>query len=144
MAWDITALGMPSANLPFETGLIDQHFELKGHWLDKGRIRADDLSLLSSPIGLNKKKCLGTLVFASATQLTQEQRDQLLSIAREVTSACELGMHAGATSPNEHVVVVRMLSDLVEPTMFDIRKIWLAWRSKFWGLEPVMPRIWAL
>ena len=144
MAWDVTALGMPSADLPFESGLIEQHFELKGHWLDKGRIRADDQSLLNSPIGLDQKKCLATLVFASATNLNQQERDQLLFLAREVTASCALGMHAGATSPNEHIVVVRMLSDLVEPTMNDIRRIWLSWRSELWGLNPVMPRIWAL
>ena len=147
IAWDITALGMPSANLPFQTGLIEQHFELKDHWLDKGRIRAEDLNLLNSPLGLNAKKCLSTLVFASATQKNQEQINQLLELARGVLLSEQEGMQtvqAGVTSPNPNIVVVRMLSDLVEPSMQLMRGIWLSWRSNVWGLESVMPRIWSL
>jgi len=146
IAWDITALGMPSAQLPFETGVIDQHFELSDYWLDKGRIDAQDLVLLGSPIGLNGKKCLATLVFASATVLSPLQIDQLLELARNELNSIEvkLQIQSGATSPNSRIVVVRMLSDLVEPSMLMLRKVWLAWRSTVWGLSPVMPRIWAL
>jgi len=147
IAWDITALGMPSANLPFETGLIEQHFELKDHWLDKGRIAAEDLNLLSSPLGLNSRKCLSTMIFASASQQSQVQINNLLELAREVLSTDRTGMQtvqAGATSPNANIVVVRMLSDLVEPSMQLMQSIWLSWRSNVWGLESVMPRIWSL
>lgn len=144
IAWDITALGMPSANLPFESGLIEQHFELTGQWLDKGIIRAADLSLLNSPIGLNGKKCLGTLIFASARPLNQPQINTLLELSRAVITSSESSLQAGATSPNSRIVVVRMLSDLVEPSMKEMRKIWLRWRSVVWGLSATPPRIWAL
>ena len=144
IAWDITALGMPSANLPFEVDQIEQHFELKGHWLDRGRIQASDLDLLNSPVGLNARKCLSTMVFASARALSAERVGQILELARSALPANSLEIQAGATSPNAHIVVVRMLSDLVEPSMHLMRRIWLAWRSELWSLQPVMPRIWAL
>ena len=144
IAWDITALGMPSANLPFEMGLIEQHFELKGHWLDRGRINAEDLGLLRSPLGLNGKKCVSTLVFASARALTQSESSRLLALAREALAPSSVQVQAGVTSPNEHIVVLRMLTDLVEPSMHLMRRVWLSWRSTVWGLPAVMPRIWAL
>jgi len=144
IAWDVTALGMPSAKLPFINGLIEQHFEIKGHWLDKGSIKANDMKLLNSPLGLNARKCLATLVFASAKALGDEQRNKILELAREVIQVEGPNIQVGATSPGPNVIVVRALSDLVEPSMKLLRSIWLEWRSQLWGLSPVMPRIWAL
>jgi len=144
IAWDVTALGMPSANLPFTKGLIEQHFELKRHWLDKGVIKADDHILLNSPLGLNRKKCLATLVFASAMPMSDAKRNRILDLTRNVISLNETPNLVGATSPGSRVIVVRALSDLVEPSMRLMRKIWLEWRSQIWSLDSVMPRIWAL
>jgi len=156
IAWDITALGMPSADLPFKSGDFTQHFEIKDRWLDRGLIRGDDRDLLQSPLGLNGRKSISTLVFASALAMTSSRRDQLLEIARSViaTKCAEgqssktipgyLEMQVGATSPNAHVIVVRMLSGLVEPSMHLCRNIWLAWRSNIWGLKKVKPRIWSM
>ena len=32
IAWDITALGLPTASLPFEQGQLQQHMEIKNTW----------------------------------------------------------------------------------------------------------------
>ena len=144
IALDVTALGMPSANFPFKKGLIEQHFELKGHWLDKGVIKADDHMLMNSPIGLNNKKCLATLIFAFAVPMNDAKRNRILDLTRDVIALNDAPIQVGATSPGSNVIVVRALSDLVEPSMRLMRKIWLQWRSQIWSLDPVMPRLWAL
>jgi urease accessory protein len=144
IAWDITALGMPSSNLPFHSGKIEQHFELRDHWLDKGVIHANDSLLMDSPIGLGGKKCLSTLMYAHAQSMSDQIRESILELTRSVITQHEAPILVGATSPNAHTVVVRALSDLVEPSMDLLKKIWLAWRSELWGMAPTMPRIWAL
>ena len=52
VGWDITALGLPHAQLPFERGSFLQHIELPGTWLERGRIDAADTRLLNGPLGL--------------------------------------------------------------------------------------------
>lgn len=66
MGWDITALGLPSANQPFEQGSFCQHIELPGVWLERARIRADDLLLMNSPLGLAGQRCIATLFLSPA------------------------------------------------------------------------------
>jgi urease accessory protein len=144
IAWDITALGMPSSKLPFQSGQIEQHLELLGHWLDKGVIRANDSLLLDSPIGLGGKKCLSTLIYAHAQSMSDQKRESILELTRSVIAQHEVPFLVGATSPNAHIIVVRTLSDLVEPSMDLLREVWLAWRSELWRLTPSLPRIWAL
>jgi urease accessory protein len=144
IAWDITALGMPSSNLPFRSGKIEQHFELRGHWLDKGVIHANDTVLMDSPIGLGGKKCLSTLTYARAQSMSDQNRESILDLTRSVITRHGAPILVGATSPNAHTVVVRALSDLVEPSMELLKKIWLTWRSELWGMATSMPRIWAL
>lgn len=38
IGWDVTALGLPNANQPFERGTFLQHIEVPGTWLERGRI----------------------------------------------------------------------------------------------------------
>ncbi len=40
LGWDITALGLPAADLPFVQGSFAQHIEVPGVWLEQGRIAA--------------------------------------------------------------------------------------------------------
>ena len=42
MGWDVTALGLPHAGQPFETGRFVQHIEAPGRWLERGVIDAQD------------------------------------------------------------------------------------------------------
>ena len=55
------ALGLPAADQPFAEGCFTQHLEVPGVWLEQGRIAADDLRLLNSPLGLVTSACLATL-----------------------------------------------------------------------------------
>ncbi len=144
MAWDITALGLPNANLPFEHGQLQQHLEIKGVWLERGLIDAQDLRLLNGPLGLAGQRCMATLVFACGADLNRERRELALSLAREALGESVAGVQAGVTSPHPRVVVLRTLSPLVEPAQQLLRAVWAAWRRGLWQMGDTAPRIWAM
>ena len=125
LGWDVTALGLPGASLPFARGKFQQHLEVPGLWLERGLIDAADTRLLDSPLG-------------------REDRQSALDAAREVIDAHPLAATAGATSPNGRVVIVRALAPLVEPAMDLMQRVRGAWRKLFWQLPPTRPRIWAM
>ena len=143
IGWDVTALGLPSAGKPFEQGSFCQHIELPGVWLERARLRAEDLLLMNSPLGLAGQRCIGTLFFASGTKLDRQRRQLALDIAREVIEAHPLSSTAGATSPDAQVVVVRVLAPLVEPAMGLMKEVWKTWRRHFWEMSAPAPRIWS-
>jgi len=143
MGWDVTALGLPSANQPFEQGSFCQHIELPGVWLERARIRADDLLLMNSPLGLAGQRCIATLFFAAGSKLERQRRQLALDLARQVLEAHPLGAAAGATSPDAQVVVVRVLAPLVEPAMVLLKQVWKVWRQHFWNKDAPSPRIWS-
>jgi urease accessory protein len=144
IGWDICALGLPAANQPFTSGSLLQHLALGDRWLERGRIDARNDRLMDGPLGLAGRRCLATLWFACGEPITRDRRERALELAREVIGAHALALDAGATSPAEGVVVVRVLAPLVEPAMDLLRSIRAAWRPALWGLPGVAPRLWAL
>jgi urease accessory protein len=144
MGWDITALGLPNANLPFAQGQLQQHMEVAGVWLERGLLNAQDTRLMEGPLGLAKNRCMATLVFACGADLPRERRDLALSLARELTEAAPAGLVAGVTSPHPRVVVLRTLSPLVEPAQNLLREVWAAWRRGLWAMSDRPPRIWSM
>ncbi len=143
LAWDVTALGLPSAKHPFLEGRFSQHLEVPGIWLERGQLCAEDLRLMNSPLGLAGYRCMGTLFFVSGTPLARQRREQALEAVRSMIDAHPLQATAGATAVNPHVLVVRVLSPLVEPTMDLIKSLRARWRGVLWGLSETKPRIWA-
>jgi len=144
IGWDITALGLPHANQPFERGQLVQHLEMPGVWLERGRIDAADHRLMNSPLGLNGQRCTASMFFLAGSPLERQRRQQALDLAREVIERSALQATVGATSPNPQVVVVRALAPLVEPAMQLMQQVWAAWRGHFWNMPAVRPRIWAM
>ena len=144
MGWDVTALGLPHANQPFEQGRFTQHIEMPGHWLERAVIDAADHRLLHSPLGLAGHRCLASLFWVAGTPLDRTRRETALDAARAVIKRHALKTTAGATSPNGHVVVVRVLAAQVEPVMQLLRQIRSAWRAALWQLDATSPRIWAM
>jgi urease accessory protein len=143
IGWDVTALGLPNANQPFEHGSYLQHIEVPGVWLERGRIDAADHRLLQSPIGLGGHRCMASLFFVAGSPVARARRDALLAQARTLLEASPLFDSAGATSPHPEVVVLRVLAPVVEPAMQLLRQVWQAWRSELWQLPAATPRIWA-
>jgi urease accessory protein len=159
MAWDITALGLPTANQPFEQGQLLQHLEVKDAWLERGLIDGQDKRLLDGPVGLAGYRCMGTLILARGSAWDNATRDLALDLAREVinssTSAVATqptkgktevmaSVMAGVTAAHPQVIVLRALSALVEPTQQLLRRVWATWRKGVWHLGDTPPRIWAM
>ena len=153
IGWDVTAFGLPAANLPFDapatsspppTGQFSQHIELPGVWLERARIRATDALLLNSPLGLAGHRCIASLFLVTGTPLGRARRQLALDTARDVLTAHSLCATAGATSPSGQVVVVRVLAPMVEPALSLLKQVRSAWRAALWQLPGINPRIWAL
>ncbi|MEJ6020645.1 urease accessory protein UreD [Ramlibacter sp. PS4R-6] len=144
MGWDIAALGLPAAEQPFKQGLLLQHLELEGQWLERGRIDANDARLMDGPLGLAGRRCLATLFFASGSDIADARREQALELANEALAACDAVVSAGATAPGPRVIVVRVLADVVEPAMNLLKAIHAAWRPALWDQPAIASRLWAL
>lgn len=144
MGWDLCALGLPEAGQPFIAGSLLQSFSLGDQWLERGRIAAANTRLMDGPLGLAGRRCVATLFFATGEPLSRERREQALDLARQAIAAHPLAAYAGATSPADGVVVVRVLAPLVEPAMTLLRSIRDAWRPALWDLSSNAPRLWAL
>ena len=143
LGWDVTALGLPAAGKPFESGNFCQHLEVPGVWLERANIKAVDALLLDSPLGLDGHRCFATLFFVAGTKLGRERRQHALDAARQVIEMHPLSATAAATSPDGQVVLVRVLAPVVEPAMALLRAVWLAWRRELWHLGASSPRIWS-
>jgi urease accessory protein len=142
MAWDITALGLPHAQEPFSAGAFTQHMQWPGHWLERGTLRAEDHRLMNSPLGLAGRRCMGSLIFAAGTPLTRTQRERLIEATRKVLDEHPQGADCGITAPNDHMLVLRGLSDMVEPLMQLWQQVRAVWRAEQWQLPGTVPRIW--
>lgn len=143
MGWDITALGLPAANLPFEQGSFSQHIEVPGIWREQGRIDASDLRLLNGPLGLAGQRCMATLFFVSGRPIDRTRRERALDEVRALMDAHALRMSAGATSPHPQVLVIRVLAPLVEPALDLLKALRASWRTSLWDLSAAAPRVWS-
>ncbi len=150
IGWDITALGLPAAQLPFERGAFTQHLELQSPlgayspWLERGRIAADDTRLLRSPIGLARHTCLATLFFIAGRAISMPAKELFLSKSREMAELHSLKPTCGITSPHAQVIVLRALAHHTEEALDLCKQVRGAWRELAWGLPNVPPRIWAM
>jgi urease accessory protein len=144
IGWDVTALGLPEAGLPFDRGQFLQHIEMPGQWLERGRIDSADTRLMEGALGLAGRRCIGTLFLAAGSDLPRAKREQALALAREVIDADGLAQFAGATAPGPRVIAVRVLAPLVEPALSLLKGVRAAWRRSLWDLPATVPRSWAL
>ena len=144
IGWDITALGLPQAKLPFESGIFRQHIEVPGIWLERATLEASDQRLRNSPAGLNGNNCIASLFLVSGTPLDRNALENLLEATRGLIALHPSGAWAGVTSPNPNVVVVRMLAPLTEPASQLLRAVRDVWRQQRWQRAPCTPRLWAM
>lgn len=144
IAWDVTALGLPMADQHFDQGVLTQHLEWPGVFLEHGTIHAADKLLLDGSLGLAGQRCMATLILASGTPLSRGQREALQEGTHAFLHSSPDGVIAGVTAPNDHMLVLRGLAPVVEPLMQLWKAVWVNWRSQVWGLKGDMPRIWAM
>jgi urease accessory protein len=144
IGWDITALGLPQAALPFEHGSLLQHIEIKDAWLERASIDASDQRLLRSSLGLADHRCMGTLFFATGQAMPRKRRELLLDAVRSAIEGHALAPTSGATAPHPRVIALRTLGPLTEPVTDLLRKAWAALRRTAWQLDGSEPRIWSM
>jgi urease accessory protein len=142
IGWDVMALGLPAANLPFERGEVRQTLSLQDQWLEKATLRGDDAALMDGPLGLARQRCWGTLFFLSGTPIAAHRARDLLDKARECLNPSTHPL-TGMTQPSPCVLVLRTLSDYVEPTMQLLKSQRKIWRQHLWGLDTPDLRIWS-
>jgi urease accessory protein len=144
ITWDVTALGLPSSDMAFTQGHFQQHIEITGVWLERGNLRGEDTRWLNSPLGMAGQKCLASLVFASGSPIQTQRATQALEAARGVIESHPLRLQAGITFAHPQVIVLRVMSPLVEPSMDLLKKVWAVWRHTLWALPSTPPRIWSV
>lgn len=142
IGWDLLALGLPASGERFDRGRYAQQIELPGVWLERGVIDGEDTRLLDSPLGWAGHRTLATMWFAAGEPLAPARRDALLDAARVAAEGHALKRSSGATSPQPHCVVLRVLAPRVEPAMQLLVTVWQAWRQAAWSLPPCAPRVW--
>ena len=143
IGWDVTALGLPESQRPFDAGRFTQSIELPGRWLERGSIAAADEALLDSSLGWAGRRVLATMWLASGDSLDAARSDALLDAARSAASGHALALTTGTTSPQPGVIVVRALAARVEPAMELLQRIWRVWRPLAWGVAATAPRVWS-
>jgi urease accessory protein len=144
ITWDVTALGLPTSDQAFTQGHFQQHIEIPGVWLERGNILGSDTRWLNSPLGLAGQKCFANLVFACGSPIVAERVERALEAARLIMEANPLKLQAGITCAHPQVLVLRVMSPLVEPSMALLKQVWAAWRHALWQLPSEAPRIWSV
>ncbi len=144
LAWDVTALGLPSAGQPFTRGHFEQQLRIPGLWLEQAQIDANDQCLLNSPLGLGGLRCMGTLLLAAGSEITRERREALLGNVREVLLGAPEEVRVAATCPNGRMLVVRAMAPMVEPLMACLQLVWRDLRPAAWDIPGQVPRIWCV
>ena len=144
IAWDVTALGLHSSDQAFTQGHFQQHLEIPGVWLERGNVQGSDIRWLNSPLGLAGHKCFASLVFASGANIAPERVERSLDASRLIIEASPLKLQAGITCAHPQVMVLRVMSPLVEPTMDLLKQVWACWRHTLWQLPSEPPRIWSV
>ena len=164
IGWDVLALGLPESGQAFGAGVFRQELAWPGVWLERGTLDAADARLLHGPLGLDGHAVLATAWFASGKPLPAARREALLAAARPDAAPAaarpdtpppaarldtpppaarpEASLVAGATAPDERLVLLRVLARRVEPAMALLASVRAAWRAAAWGLAAQPPRIW--
>ncbi len=142
LAASVTPATVRDGLLCFAFGWAENMVQAGVSWIDSGLIDAEDQRLLNSPLGLNRHRCLATLLFASGDAITRARREQLLELARDLIDPHELQPSAAATAPNSKLVVLRVLAAQVEPALDLLRQVRSAWRQALWQLPGFSPRVW--
>lgn len=142
IGWDTLALGLPASGEAFDQGRLHQQIELPGCWLERMLVDGTDRRLLDGPVGWAGHGVLATIWFSRGVSIADADRQRLLDSAREAAAASELASLAGATSPNDRLVVLRVLSRRTEAAARLLAQVRAAWRQLAWQLSANPPRIW--
>jgi hypothetical protein len=66
--------------------------------------------------------------------IASDRAERALEAARGIIEANPLKLQAGITCAHPQVIVLRVMSPLVEPTMDLLKQVWATWRHALWQL----------
>jgi urease accessory protein len=169
IGWDVVCLGLPASGAPFaqpctpgdhqptkpHSGVLEQHLEVQGAWLEHAMLRASDTRLLQSPLGLGGRTVMATAwvtwgAWDDALQgqhgdasrlgqaLVDEARDMLGSLTSDSATTCI----AAITQVQRNVVVLRAVAHEVQDVWPLLRQVRGTWRRTLWSAQPNEPRVW--
>ncbi|KZY67003.1 MULTISPECIES: urease accessory protein UreD [unclassified Oleiphilus] len=141
IAWDMLSFGRPHGGYHFKSGSLDQLLQIKIDGklvLHEGFKTDDDLTILSSPVGMMGHLHMGSLFIVVPKKI--EHYVAWTEQARELLVNDET-LRMAATQRNG-VLMIRALSDDIEMLRNAFIKVWQGLRLAVLEQEPVMPRIW--
>lgn len=140
---DMLALGLPASGQAFDRGRHRQHLEIDGLWCERASIDAGDDRLLRSPLGWAGHDVLATAWVAAAEPFAPHELTALVESARESAGGGSLDPGAiGITSPDDRLVLLRVLARRAEPAFEALQRAWRAWRPLALGVAACAPRVW--
>jgi urease accessory protein len=142
LTWDVTALGLPLAAQPYESGRFEQHIEWPGRFLERGVVNAQDELLLNGDLGWPGIAAWQPDL-ASSSAMARHQREALLEGTQELLAKAAPAVLSGVTAPNENMLVLRCASPVVEPVMMLWKTVW-SFEKRTLGLQGGTPRIWSM
>ena len=142
IGFDALALGLPASGQAFDRGQHRQHLQIDGVWQDRATLAAADRRLLRSPLGWGGRSVLATAWVAAGEPFSPAELALLVDVARAAVGDSALATQAGVTSPDQRVVLLRVLSDRVEPAFALMQAAWRAWRPLALAREACSPRVW--
>lgn len=135
IGWEISCLGLPARNEPFDSGDLRLHLEL---WLDNVPLLIDRQRIIGAsesrtgPWGLAGHEAIGTLVVYPANRV-------LVELARStIAEQAELSV-----TLVDDVLMCRCVSNQAEHVRKTFIKMWQALRPPLLKCPAVLPRIWA-
>ncbi|SEQ53130.1 urease accessory protein [Amphritea atlantica] len=148
IGWEITSLGMPNQNLPFDSGNLSQTLQINrnGRVLLRERLQIDDRNrtLLGGSAGLRGYPVTGLMVAGPFT-LTDTQAsvpliETLIKQLRQLTGECDA---LAAVSLTGEFMTIRYLGNRTDQAMKLFIRCWHEIRPQLLGREACEPRIWA-
>jgi urease accessory protein len=137
IGWDIACLGRTASGERFDSGRLEQRFDLRRDgellWCDRIVLDGGARALQSGAI-LGGEPVFGTMIAAPS-----EASDALLAACRGVR--CDGG--SGAVTRLPHVLVVRFIGESVAAARTYFATLWGLLRPALAGREAVHPRIWS-
>ena len=144
MGWDVTALGLPEAGLPFVEGTLCATHRGARRLARTGPHRRHRPAADGRPAGPGRPALHGHAVFRGRRpRLNARGASRRWRWCANVIDGHALRATAGATSPHPQVLVLRVLAPLVEPALELLKQARGEWRKALWEMAAVPPRVWA-
>ena len=148
IGWEVTSLGMPNQNLPFDTGTLSQTLQItrNDRILLRERLQIDDHSrgILQGRAGLRGNPVTGLMVAGpftqGDTQSAETVTDTLIRQLRQLASECDA---LASVSLTGEFMTIRYLGGRTDQAMNLFIRCWHEIRPQLLGREACEPRIWA-